>query len=688
MQKKVISLAGNPNVGKSTVFNSLTKLKQHTGNWAGKTVSSAKGSFILGDCNYTLIDVPGTYSLVTNSKDEEVARDFICFNDSDKIIVVCDATNLRRNFLLLLQIIELREDVILCINMKDEARSNKIDVNIDKLKKILDIDIVYISAKTGLGISDLLDVIGIKNSKSTYKLKYNNHIEKAIKIVYSFLENFEIKKSSKICNRWIAIKLLENDKNILNEIVKYFDLENHVEFLGELEKRVAEANKYLLKNNIDKQEFALIITKTMYKEIDEILEECVRYRNVNYYKKDARLDKLLTSKTTGIPIMLFLLLIIFWITIAGANVPSNILAELFSIVGDEIRLNFHELGVNNTLISLMMDGVYSVVGFVVSVMLPPMAIFFPLFAIMEDFGYLPRVAFNTDKFFKNCGACGKQCLTMAMGFGCNACGIMGCRIIDSKRERLIAIVTNNFVPCNGRFPMIIAVITMFFLGNSDGFQKSFYASIFLTFVVLIGILATFIVSKILSKTLLKGEISSYTLELPPYRKPNIKRSILRSFLDKTLAILGRAVAVSVPAGVIVWAMGNLFIADKSLLFYIVNFLEPFGKFIGLDGVILMGFIIGIPANEIVLPLIIMGYLGVNTINEFDNLLFVKDLLVVNDWTIKTAICMIMFSLFHWPCSTALITVQKETASIKWSFLAFIIPTIIGIIVCGIINLIL
>ena len=312
-------------------------------------------------------------------------------------------------------------------------------------------------------------------------------------------------------------------------------------------------------------------------------------------------------------------------------------------------------------------------------MLPPMAIFFPLFTLLEDLGYLPRIAYNLDKPFKKCCACGKQALTMCMGFGCNAAGIVGCRIIDSPRERLLAVLTNSFVPCNGRFPMIITMITAFFC--SGGVR----AALVMTAVVALSVGMTLIVTKLLSHTLLKGIPSSFTLELPPYRKPQVGKIIVRSIFDRTVFVLGRAVAVAAPAGLIIWLLSNVHIGGASLIAHAADFLDPIGHLMGLDGVILVAFILGLPANEIVVPIIIMQYLSQGTLSQLGSIAEIHSLFVANGWTRVTAVCMIMFALMHWPCSTTLLTVKKETGSMKWTILAAAIPTLAGFAACVLIN---
>ena len=667
---KIIALAGNPNVGKSTVFNTLTGLHQHTGNWAGKTVSNASGKFKYNDNEYLIYDLPGTYSLISHSKEESVARNYICFGTYDTAVIVCDAVCLERNLNLVLQTLEITKNVIVCVNLIDEAKKKNIDIDINKLSKILDVPVVTTSARNNIGIDELLDKMS-KDCESSYELKYSNNIEEEIENIIPYLGD-----TKKLNKRWLAINLINFDEDLYNEIKDYLNydlLSNKV-----LKYKVEEARSNL--SNIKEE-----IVNTIVKKSEEISKEVVTFNDENYNLKDKKIDKFLTNKVTGTISMFCLLLVIFWITINGANYPSSILFDLFSKLEIYLLNIFEYLNIPNFVTSLLISGVYKVLTWVIAVMLPPMAIFFPLFTLLEDLGYLPRIAFNLDGILKKCNACGKQALTMCMGFGCNAVGVEGARIIDSKRERLIAILTNVFVPCNGRFPTMITIITIFLVGLETNIFNSFLSVLILTLVILFGIFITFVVSYILSKTILKGYPSSFTLELPPYRKPQIGKVIIRSILDRTIFVLGRAVIVAIPAGALIWLLANINIGGLSLLSHFSNILNPLGNLMGLDGIILMAFILGFPANEIVVPIMLMGYMNTGTLIEYESLLSLKELLVNNGWTTKTAICMLVFSLCHYPCSTTCLTIKKET-NFKWMILSMIIPTFIGIILCIIINM--
>ncbi|WP_217958927.1 ferrous iron transporter B [Acutalibacter muris] len=596
---RVIALCGNPNVGKSTIFNALTNLHQHTGNWPGKTVANAQGYCRHKERGYLLVDLPGCYSLQAHSAEEEAARDFLLSGSPDCTVAVCDATCLERNLNLVLQVLELTPNLIVCVNLLDEAKRKGVRVDLAKLSELLGTPVVGASARDGKGLSELMDEV------------------------------------EKLCHEPKPPRELpETDPEMRVHQAQW----------------ISEAAVSLEPQN----------------------------RSIS---RDRKLDRILTSPLTGFPIMLLLLLGIFWLTITGANYPSALLSEGLFWLGDRIRDRFIYLGSPEWLTGLVCDGMYRTLAWVVAVMLPPMAIFFPLFTLLEDFGYLPRVAFNLDRCFKSCGACGKQALTTCMGFGCNAAGVVGCRIIDSPRERLIAMLTNNFVPCNGRLPMLISLITMFFVGAAGGLGASVLSSAMLVGLIALGLLMTLAVSKFLSATLLKGVPSSFTLELPPYRRPQLGKVIVRSIFDRTLFVLGRAASVAAPAGLIIWLLANIHAGGDTLLAHCAGFLDPFARVFGLDGVILLAFILGLPANEIVIPLIIMAYLSQGSLVELSDLTALRALLIDNGWTWVTALCVMVFSLMHWPCSTTCLTIKKESGSWKWTAAAVAIPTVCGLILC-------
>ena len=607
-----VALAGNPNVGKSTIFNALTGLNQHTGNWTGKTVECSSGTAKIKDKTFLFTDLPGTYSMIDFSEEETVTREFLANENSDCVVIVTDATVIERNLSFALQVLSLQKNAVLCLNLCDEAKKNGIIIDIDELSLNLGIPVICTCATRKGGINELKDTI------------------------------YDICTGKRKCFRV--------ERNYTN--IDVLNTENH-------------------KQN----------TEILAEKSKEICKQTVSCSNKTMNERSRKADKILTSKAVGIPLMLLLFGLLFWITAVGANYPSEWLSVFFDFIKGELNNLFELLSVPKFFTGVLIDGVYTTLTWVVSVMLPPMAIFFPLFSIIEDSGYLPRIAFNLDKFFAKCGAHGKQSLTMAMGIGCNACGVTGCRIIESPQERLIAILTNNFMPCNGRFPTLIAIIMMFFAGSAFGIVSSIEVAAILLGIIVLCVLFTLLISKLLSLTIAKGEPSGFALELPPYRKPQILKTIVRSMLDRTLFVLGRAVIVAAPAGAVIWLTANIYIGNASILSYCTDFLDPFGQLIGLDGVIVMAFILGFPANETVIPIIIMSYMASGTLVDYTSYEQLLELFSANGWTVITAVCTMIMCVMHFPCSTTCLTIKKETGSLKWTLVSALLPTLIGIILC-------
>lgn len=679
----IIGLAGNPNVGKSTVFNALTGLNQHTGNWPGKTVTQAQGTYTKDGINYILVDIPGAYSLLPHSAEEEVARNFICFHHPDVIIIVCDATCLERNLNLVLQILEVTHQVIICVNLLDEAYKKHIQLDLAKLSVKLGVPVVGTNARNRVGLDLLMnEVTALINSPpctTPINILYPTPVEKAI----SYLEPALIKiLPNTLCSRFIALQILEESPEFLQDLQNElaYDFTHDESF----NLHLAEAKAYLNTCAISTLEFKDQVISHIIHTAEAICKDIVFEDDEAYTNRDLKIDKILTSKRSGIPTMIILLIFSLWLTIVGANYPSDLLFNLFIDLEEKLMSLLVYIGTPAVLCEMLIYGVYRVLTWVIAVMLPPMAIFFPLFTLLEDVGYLPRVAFNLDQPLKKCSACGKQSLTMCMGLGCNAAGVVGCRIIDSPRERLIAIITNSFIPCNGRFPTFISIINMFFLGMVISPLQSLFSTFLLTSVILLGIAMTFLFSTLLSKTILKGLPSSFTLELPPYRKPQILKVLVRSLLDRTLYVLKRAILVAAPAGFIIWLMANISINDISLLIHCARFLDPFAKLLGLDGIILIAFILGFPANEVVVPIMIMAYTSAGYLTQVNDLSKLRLLLLHNGWTPVTAICMMLFLLMHWPCSTTCLTIYKETQSFKWTLVSFLVPTVAGMLICFIV----
>lgn len=682
--EKLIALAGNPNVGKSTIFNALTGMNQHTGNWPGKTVATACGHCQSKQYSYCMIDLPGTYSLSAHSPEEEVARDFLCLGRADATIVVCDATCLERNLNLTLQILEITSNVILCVNLMDEARKKNISISIDELSRLLGIPVIGVSGHHPDTLTPLMSALDRqmeqKHRCHPIAIRYPAAVEQAVLQLEPLVTE---KTGGLVSGRWLSLQLLRKDFSFL----KTLDKENGTALLDDEELiRGAElALRGLVPRLPESQALDDALVSTLMDRAESICRQTVAFHDKAYRKRDFAIDRIITSPWGGFPLMLLLLLLLFWITIVGANYPSKLLSCALFGFQDVLTALFQKLHAPGWLHGILVLGMYRVVAWVVSVMLPPMAIFFPLFTLLEDSGFLPRIAYNLDRPFQCCRSCGKQALTMCMGFGCNAAGVVGCRIIDSPRERLLAILTNSLVPCNGRFPALITLITMFFAGNAAGVLSSFSSAVLLTLFLLLSIFMTFAATKFLSATVLRGTPSTFLLELPPYRRPQIGRVIVRSVMERTLFVLGRAVLSAAPAGMLLWIFGNVTVNGDSLLALCSGFLDSFARLMGLDGVILLAFLLGLPANEIVIPIILMAYLSGGTLVEMGSLAEFHQLLTANGWTMTTALCTLVFFLFHWPCSTTLLTIKKETGSWKWTALAALLPASLGMGLCMIIR---
>lgn len=570
-----VALAGNPNVGKSTLFNTLTGSRQHTGNWPGKTVGVAKGYKKWQDTRFLFVDLPGTYSMQGNSPEEQTAAAYLAKEQFDCTVVVCDGSCLERSLLLALQLIQQQAKVVVCVNLMDEAQRRGISVDAKKLEKMLDTPVILTSAGKGEGIQKLL------------------------------------------------------------EQVRYTALSPPKEHLPCWTSFVDTA--------------------------EEIVKACVCHAGNNGLRQ--QVDRLMVSRRFGIPLMYLLLFVVLWLTVWGANYPGALLESLFSSCYH--RMQSMLVWMPTWLREVLLDGVYATCTRVISVMLPPMAIFFPLFSILEDIGYLPRMAFLLDPCMARCGGCGKQALTLCMGLGCNAVGVMGCRIIDSPRERLAAILTNAMIPCNGRFPALIMLATVFF-------PKA--GVVVVAACVALGAVGAVITSGILCKTALRGSSSSFLMEIPPFRRPRLGKILRQSLLEKAGAMVLRTMKVAAPAGVILW-LG----VKTGFLTILASWLDPIGLLLGMGGVILLGFLFCLPANELLLPVIIMMLTGAANLQTV-SMMNARQLLLENI-SMQNAICMMVFTLFHWPCATTLMTVYHETGSLKKTAAAAMLPTAVGCLFC-------
>ncbi len=674
-----IALAGNPNVGKSTVFNALTGLHQHTGNWSGKTVGSAEGFFNEGSRRFCLVDLPGTYSLAADSAEEEVTRDYLCFEKPDAAVVVCDACCLERNLIFAIQVAQLIPKTLICVNMMDDARHKGIKIDFKALSAELGLPVVGVAASRGEGLDELEKDIALLAEGRLHTVflpvRYPKVVERAMEVISPVL-----KKRYGITSVYPALKILENERGFIASLEKRFGpMSMDAEVMG----AVGKAKSIMKDGGINAKNISEKLASCAVLRAEEICLSAVDMEAAKAFSRDKKIDSVLTGKLFGIPMMLTLFALIFWITVSGANYPSELLSSFFIWLGEQFASALTAVNCPIVLKSLLVDGIWKVMSWVIAVMLPPMAIFFPLFTLLEDFGYLPRVAFNLDRGFKSANACGKQALTMCMGIGCGAVGVTGARIIDSPRERMIAIITNSFMPCNGRFPALISIITMFFAAGRP--FASLISAIMLTGLIVLSVVMTFFVSWLLSKTLLKGMPAGFTLELPPYRVPKIGKVIVRSVIDRTLSVLGRAVIVAMPAGIIIWMCSNIMLGERTVLGTLIGFLDPLAKVFGMDGTVLTGFILSFPANEIAIPIMAMGYSG-GELTEVTSLVETAALFSSNGFTAVTAICTLLFFLFHWPCATTLFTIYKETKSFKWTLLSFLVPLFAGLFMCFLVNM--
>ena len=661
---RVLALAGNPNVGKSTLFNALTGLHQHTGNWPGKTVERCEGVWHGGEEDCRLIDLPGAYSLHARSAEEAVTRDYLLSGEAQAVIVVCDAACLKRNLFLALQVAEAVPRAVVCVNLLDEARRRHVSVDLERLSREMGLPVAGTSARSRTGIGELMET-ALQANHPRLRIAYDEAIERALEALIPALSGL---LPDGVDARWAGLRLLSDDRETLAAL-------NLDALLGLEQVRAAQEIAGQAESVRSR------VTQTLHERARRLADSCTRRaaEPLAY-----RADRLLTGRGLGIPAMLALLGLVLLTTIVLANAPSQWLSALFARLGRQIDRALAPAP--GWLHAMLYQGVYRVLSWVVSVMLPPMALFFPLFTLLEDVGYLPRAAFNMDRCFQGCRACGKQCLTMMMGLGCNAVGVCGCRIIDSPRERLIALLTNSLTPCNGRFPMLIALSGAFLAGG--GPLASLKTALCLTGLIVLSVALTLGLSRLLSATLLRGMPSSFALELPPYRRPQVGKVIVRSLLDRTIKVLGRALVTAAPAGALIWLLGHVQMGGMSLLARLFALLDPLGRLLGMDGVMLSAFVLGTPANEIVLPIALMGYLGEGTLVEADSLASLPALLAANGWNARFALCAMLFSLCHWPCATTLVTIARETRSAKWTLLSALLPTLCGMGLCMLTRLIL
>lgn len=595
MKTYTLCLAGNPNVGKSTIFNGLTGLRQHTGNWTGKTVDPARGRWSLGEAKFETVDLPGIYSLEGGTPEERVAADYLRDHRPDCLLVILDATALERSLGLALELRCRVPRLLVCLNLMDEAARLGLHIDTEVLSETLAAPVIPIAAHRAADLERLRRAILARCGDPPMP------------------------------TRDLALPT---------------------------ERRLAEA------------------------------EETARLA-CPYPPASRRRDwdRLALGRWTAWPLVLLLLFTVFFLTVWGANRPSALLEILLGRIGNGLRRAMAAWPA--PLRSLLADGIYGTTAKVVAVMLPPMAIFFPLFTLLEDFGWLPRVALLMDRPFAWAGTCGRQGLSMCMGCGCNAVGVTGCRIIPGRRQRLAAVLTNAMTPCNGRFPTLILLLGIAFGGTE---AEPLQTAALLTGAVLASVLVTLLTTALLRRTVLKGEEGGFILELPPFRKPRIGRVLLRSVLDRTLRVLGRAVTVAAPAGVLIWCLANLRAEGVPLLPLLAERLAPIAGVMGLTGALLLAFLLSFPANELLLPLTVLILTAGTSIPGELGETGLRAVLTSNGIGAETALCAAVFTLFHWPCSTTVLTVRRETGSHAAALASILIPTVVGAALCTLIHL--